>query len=127
MTEASVSTPTPANTSQADLDTWRILKRALRLALSDRGIEIDSADVALVTRFMFERIEASGLRMVPVKPTSGMQAAIKQALDDGKRLSVTWVKQKTKQRWRYQAAIDAAPDWRKGYQSDHGVADTETT
>jgi hypothetical protein len=47
-----------------------------------------------------------------------MQQAIKQALDQGKRMSVDWVKQRTKQRWRYQAAIDAAPSWRRGYEQD---------
>ncbi len=71
-----------------------------------------------MTRFMLEQIETSGLRVVPVKPTSQMQQAIKQALDEGKRMSIAWVKQRTKQRWRYQAAIDAAPSWRRGYELD---------
>jgi uncharacterized protein with von Willebrand factor type A (vWA) domain len=50
-----------------------------------------------------------------------MQQAIKQALDQGKRMSVAWVKPRTKQRWRYQAAIEAAPDWRRGYLLDQGA------
>ncbi|MGR9385169.1 hypothetical protein [Rhizobium leguminosarum] len=107
--------------SQADIDTWRILKKALKNALFDRGIKIAAEEASLVTRFMLEQIETSGLRVVPVKPTTEMQRAIKQALDQGKRMSVTWVKPRTKQRWRYQAAIDASPNWRRGYILDQGA------
>lgn len=110
-------------TSQLDLDTWRILKKALRTGLSDRGIVVGDNEASLMTRFILERIETSGLRVVPVKPTSEMQQAIKQALDQGKRMSVAWVKQRTKQRWRYQAAIDAAPSWRRGYELDQKAED----
>lgn len=105
-------------TSQLDLDTWRVLKKALKKGLSGRGILVGDHEVSLITRFMLEQIETSGLRIVPVKPTSEMQQAIKEALGQGKRMSVTWVKQRTKQRWRYQAAIDAAPSWRRGYELD---------
>lgn len=105
-------------TSKIDIDTWRTLKKAVRTGLSDRGLVVGDDEVALMTRFMLEQIETSGLRVVPVKPTSEMQQAIKQALDPGKRMSVDWVKQRTKQRWRYQAAIDAAPSWRRGYEQD---------
>ncbi len=108
-------------TSQLDLDTWRILKKALKTGLSDRGIRVDDQEASLMTRFMLEQIETSGLRIVPTKPTSEMQQAIKDALDQGKRMSVTWVKPRTKQRWRYQAAIDAAPSWRRGYELDQVV------
>jgi hypothetical protein len=104
--------------SQLDLDTWRILKKALKTGLSDRGIRVDDQEASLMTRFMLEQIETSGLRIVPTKPTSEMQHAIKEALDPGKRMSVTWVKPRTKQRWRYQAAIDSAPSWRRGYELD---------
>lgn len=118
-----MSDPRPAPTdpilpSQLDLDTWRILKKALKTGLSDRGIRVDDQEASLMTRFMLEQIETSGLRIVPTKPTSEMQHAIKEALDQGKRMSVTWVKPRTKQRWRYQAAIDAAPSWRRGYALD---------
>ncbi len=104
--------------SQVDIDTWRILKKALRTGLSDRGIVVGDDEASLMTRFMLEQIETSGLRVVPVKPTSEMQKAIKLALDECKRMSVAWVKQRTKQRWRYKAAIDAAPSWRRGYELD---------
>lgn len=112
--------------SQVDLQTWRILKKALKSGLSDRGILVGEEEASLVTRFVLEQIEASGLRVVPVKPTAEMQQAIKQALDQGKRMSVAWVKPRTKQRWRYQAAVEAAPDWRRGYLQDLGL-DSEKT
>ncbi len=105
-------------TSKIDIDTWRTLKKALRTGLSDRGFVVGDDEVTLMTRFMLEQIETSGLRVVPVKPTSEMQQAVKQALDQGKRMSVAWVKERTKQRWRYQAAIEAAPSWRRGYELD---------
>lgn len=110
-------------TSKIDIDTWRTLKKALRTGLSDRGFVVGDDEVALMTRFMLEQIETSGLRVVPVKPTSEMQKAIKQALDEGKRMSIAWVKQRTKQRWRYQAAIEAAPSWRRGYELDQKAED----
>ncbi len=61
------------------------------------------------------------MRVVPAKPTGKMQTAILSALDEGKRLSVSWVRSKTKQRWRYAAAIDAAPDWRRGYMDEQNA------
>lgn len=100
---------------EIDIDTWRTIKKALRTGLSDRGVVLGDDEVVLITRFMLEQIETSGLRVVPVKLTSEMQQAISQALEQGKRMSVAWVKQRTKQRWRYQAAIEAAPSWRRGY------------
>jgi len=106
---------------QLDRDTWRILKKALKTGLSDRGVCVGDDEASLITRFMLEQIEKSGLRIVPAKPTSEMQQAIKKALEEGKRMSVTWVKPRTKQRWRYQAAIDAAPSWRSGYELDRVV------
>ncbi|ACE89839.1 hypothetical protein RHECIAT_CH0000852 [Rhizobium etli CIAT 652] len=105
----------PLAASQADIDTWRILKKALKTGLSDRGFTIDAEEASLIARFMLEQIESSGLRVVPVKPTTEMQQAVKQALDQGKRMSIGWVKPRTKQRWRYQAAVEAAPNWRRGY------------
>lgn len=105
--------------SQADIDTWRILKKALKTGLSDRGFTIDAEEASLVTRFMLEQVESSGLRLVPIKPNSQMQLAMRHALDNGKRMSVNWVQQRTKQRWRYQAAIEAAPSWRRGYELDN--------
>ncbi len=115
----------PPATSQADIDTWRILKKALKTGLSDRGFTVDAEEASLITRFMLEQMESSGLRVVPVKPTTEMQQAIKQALDQGKRMSVTWVKPRTKQRWRYQAAVEAAPNWRRGYLLDLGPDHTQ--
>lgn len=111
---------------QLDRDTWRILKKALKTGLSDRGICVGDDEASLITRFMLEQIETSGLRIVPAKPTSEMQQAIKEALDQGKRMSVTWVKPRTKQRWRYQAAIDAAPSWRRGYELDQVAGSGQT-
>ncbi|CDZ35831.1 Hypothetical protein NGAL_HAMBI1146_15730 [Neorhizobium galegae bv. officinalis] len=113
----------PTVPTQLDLDTWRILKKALKTGLSDRGILLGDDEASLMTRFMLEQIETSGLRIVPAKPTSAMQQAIKEALDQGKRMSVTWVRQHTKQRWRYQAAIEAAPSWRRGYKLDQVAGD----
>ena len=124
MTQATDEIQPPAP-SQADIDTWRILKKALKTGLSDRGFTVDAAEASLITRFLLEQIETSGLRVVPVKPTTEMQRAIKQALDQGKRMSVAWVKPRTKQRWRYQAAVEAAPDWRRGYLQDLGVDSEE--
>lgn len=113
--------------SQADVDTWRILKKALRTGLSDRGFAIEPDEASLIARFMLEQIETSGLRVVPVKPTTEMQRAIRHALDQGKRMSVAWVKPRTKQRWRYQAAVEAAPSWRRGYLHDLGIDDEQPT
>lgn len=121
MSDARPAQTDPILPSQLDLDTWRILKKALKTGLSDRGIRVHDQEASLMTRFMLEQIETSGLRIVPTKPTSEMQRAIKEALDEGKRMSVTWVKPRTKQRWRYQAAIDAAPSWRRGYELDQVV------
>lgn len=123
MSDARPAQTDPILPSQLDLDTWRILKKALKTGLSDRGIRVDDQEASLITRFMLEQIETSGLRIVPAKPTSEMQQAIKDALDQGKRMSVTWVKPRTKQRWRYQAAIDAAPSWRRGYELDRNARD----
>ncbi|OBY05059.1 hypothetical protein BAE36_22180 [Rhizobium leguminosarum bv. trifolii] len=120
MTQTTDEVRNPAS-SQADIDTWRILKKALKIGLSDRGFIIEAEEASLVARFMLEQIETSGLRVVPVKPTTEMQQAIKQALDHGRRMSVAWVKPRTKQRWRYQAAVEAAPNWRRGYLLDLGL------
>ncbi|WP_159946320.1 hypothetical protein [Rhizobium sp. 18065] len=108
-------TPGP---SQLDVDTWRILKKALRTGLSDRGLDVGNDEASLMTRFMLEQIEKSGLRVVPLKPTSEMHEAIKMALNQGKRMSVAWVRGRTKQFWRWKAAVDAAPNWRRGYAQD---------
>lgn len=126
MNERSSENGSPPGSPQLDLETWRILKKALRTGLSDRGIVVGDYEASLMTRFMLEQIETSGLRIVPVKPTSEMQKAIQQALDEGKRMSIAWVKQRTKQRWRYQAAIDAAPSWRRGYELDRKAPDEQT-
>jgi hypothetical protein len=109
--------------SQSDLEMWRILKKALRASLADRGIIVGDDEASLMTRFMLERVEGSGLRVVPLKPTSEMHLATKQALDEGKRMTVSWVGLRAKQRWRYQAAIDAAPTWQRGYEQDRKDAD----
>lgn len=124
MTQTTNEVRNPAS-SQADVDTWRILKKALKTGLSDRGFTINAEEASLIARFMLEQIETSGLRVVPVKPTTEMQKAIKQALDQGKRMSVAWVKPRTKQRWRYQAAVEAAPNWRRGYLLDLGLDDSQ--
>ena len=67
---------------------------------------------------MLEKIEGSGFRVVPLRPTSEMHLATKQALDVGKRMTVSRVGLRAKQRWRYEAAINAAPNWRRGYELD---------
>lgn len=111
--------------SEADIQFWRILKKAFRTGLSDRGISIAQNDLILAVRFMLEEIESSGLRVVPEKPTSQQHQAMKEALDLGKRRSTSWVGRRTKQRWRYQAAVDAAPSWRRGYEMDKKTEDEE--
>ncbi|MGO7585960.1 hypothetical protein ACC689_29165 [Rhizobium ruizarguesonis] len=42
---------------QVDLQTWRILKKALRTGLLDRGIVVGDDEASLMTRFMLEEIE----------------------------------------------------------------------
>lgn len=105
--------------------TWQILRNGLKSALADRGHAVDVRDLALITRFMLEYIEERGLLVVPRKPTRKMQAAIKDALNSGNRLSISWVDPWTKQRWRYFAALDAAPNWRIGYQAEIASSDLE--
>ncbi len=97
---------------------WGMVKNALAAGLADRGVKLPDEEVRLVTRFMLEHLEAKGQRIVPVKATLDMHEAMRVALDEGKRMSLKWVQAKTKQRWRYQAALDAAPDWRLGYQQE---------
>ncbi len=118
MKQPSVADGKDRQPRKVDLDTWRILKKALRIGLSDRGIVVGDDEASLMMRFMLEHIEERGLRVVPVKPTTEMQLAVKDALDRGKRMSISWVPQRIKQRWRYRAAIEAAPDWRRGYEQD---------
>lgn len=101
---------------------WGVVKNALTAGLADRGIELPDDEVRLVTRFTLEHLEAKGQRIVPVKATLDMHEAMRVALDEGKRMSLKWVQGKTKQRWRYQAALDAAPDWRLGYQQETELA-----
>lgn len=95
-----------------------MLKNALAAGLADRGVKPPDEEVRLVTRFMLEHLEATRQRNVPVKATLDMHEAMRVALDEGKRMSLKWVQAKTKQRWRYQAALDAAPNWRLGYQQE---------
>lgn len=97
---------------------WGMVKNALAAGLTDRGVKLPDEEVRFVTRFMLEHLEAKGQRIVPVKATLDMHEAMRVALDEGKRMSLKWVQGKTKQRWRYQAALDAAPDWRLGYQQE---------
>lgn len=104
---------------------WGMIKNALVAGLADRGMRLPDEEVRFVTRFMLEHLEAKGQRIVPVKATLDMHEAMRVALDEGKRLSVKWVKGKTKQRWRYQAALDAAPDWRLGYEQERERAEAQ--
>lgn len=104
--------------SQQDLEVWRLLRKALRRSLADRGIDIGDDEASFMTRFMLEYAEEKGLRIVPERLTSAMHLATKQALGERKRKTVSWVGWRTKQRWRYEAAIEAAPSWRRGYELD---------
>lgn len=97
---------------------WGVVKNALTAGLADRGIKLADEEVRFVARFMLEHLEAKGQRIVPVKATLDMHEAMRVALDEGKRMSLKWVQGKAKQRWRYQAALDAAPDWRLGYEQE---------
>ena len=101
-----------------DLELWRILRKGLRTSLAERGIDIGDDEASLVTRFMLEYVEKRGFRVVPARPTSAMHLATRQALDVGKRMTVSWVGLRAKQRWRYEAAIAAGPSWRRGYEHD---------
>lgn len=118
--------PCDAAASQADIETWRILKKAMQTGLSDRGLMIGDAEASHIARFALEYIEQRGLRIVPMRPNSQMQLAMRHALDEGKRMSITWVKGRTKQRWRYQAAVEAAPSWRRGYGFERKIAARDT-
>ena len=108
---------------QQSRQTWQILRNGLKSALADRGHSVGERDLALITRFMLEYVEERGLLVVPRKPTRKMQAAIKDALGRGNRLSTSWVDPWTKQRWRYFAALDAAPNWRIGYEAETGPSE----
>lgn len=110
-----------ATVDQIDLSTWHALRNSVRTALADRNVVVSDNDTDLIARFVFEEVERRGLRIVPLKPTRRMQEAIDRALDMGKRLSVAWVRNRTKHRWRYTAALEAAPDWRRGYEADRAA------
>lgn len=118
---------------QTDIQLWRSLRNALAASLRDRSVALNEAEITFVTRFFLETIEQRGLRIVPVKPTRKMHLAIRHALDEGKRLSLKWVQARTKQRWRYAAAIEAAPDWRRGFEAeqagdaDEGLPESQDT
>lgn len=118
-------TESRSSASQVGVDFWRILKKGFRTGLSDRGIVVGEKDLILALRFMLEEIESSGLHVAPGKPTSQQHQAMKEALDEKKRMSTRWVKTRTKLRWRYQAAVNAAPNWRHGYELDKKAEDEE--
>lgn len=79
--------------------------------------------MVLITRFLLEHVEERGLVVVRRKPTRKMQNAMKK----GKRLSISWVDPRTKGRWRYFAALDAAPKWRVGYEAEIALDDAVHT
>ncbi|MCM5552380.1 hypothetical protein [Pleomorphomonas sp. NRK KF1] len=108
---------------QVDIDIWRTLKNALRFAIPDEDVEISESELRHMLRFFMEQIEKSGLRVVPMAPTTKMHLAMKRALDEGMGGATYWVRQRTKQRWRYQAAMNAAPNWRNGYEQEKLCAD----
>lgn len=108
-----------------DVQTWQILRNGLESALADRRHAVEHHDLVLITRFLLEYVEERGLVVVPRKPTRKMQNAIKDAMKKGKRLSISWVDPRTKGRWRYFAALDAAPKWRVGYEAEIAFDDAE--
>ena len=126
MEQANGDAESRSNASQADHQFWRILKKGFRTGLSARGIAVGEKDLILALRFMLEEIESSGLLVVPITPTKKMHKETKHAFDPGKRRSMGWVGRNTKQRWRYQAAIYAAPSWRGGYEMDKKTEDEKT-
>lgn len=103
---------------QRDIDTWRALRNSVREAFSSRELKPTDKDLNLVTRFALEEMEQRGFRIVPDKPIREMHVAVQEALRKGKRRSITWVGTRTKNLWRYVAALDAAPSWRRGYAAD---------
>lgn len=107
-----------SSTTQHEVETWRAIRNALARSLHDRSIQLAPMDVALVTRFTMEELEAKGYRLVPVKPTRRMVEASMRALDKTKRTDVRWVASRTKHRWRLVASIEAAPNWRAGYEGE---------
>lgn len=115
--------------TQQDFDFWRGVRNGMQAALEARAISATPEDVSLITRFALEEIERRGYRLVPTKPTREMQDAVKHAMDKGRRQSISWVSAKLKNRWRYSAAVDAAPQWRNGYIAEHGepIERTSTT
>ena len=100
-----------------DIDTWRALRNSMRDGLASRGINPTDRDIDLVTRFVLEEMEQRHFRVVPLKPTREMHVAVQEALYEGKRQSVRWVRPRIKNQWRYIAALDAAPSWRRGYEA----------
>lgn len=110
--------------SQAQRTAWRTVVNAQRAALEARKIELEPAELHLVTRFFLQELEGKGLRIVPIKPTGAMLDASLAALDPGNRLGEGRVRPRTKHRWRLVAAIEAALDWRPGERADranHGL------
>ncbi len=73
---------------------WGMVKNALAAGLADRGVKLPDEEVRLVTRFMLEHLEAKGQRIVPVKATLDMHEAMRVALDEGKRMSLKWVRRR---------------------------------
>jgi hypothetical protein len=106
--------------TQQDNDFWRGVRNGIQAALEARAITAAPKDVSLITRFALEEIERRGYRLVPVKPTREMQDAVKHAMDKGRRQSISWVSAKLKNRWRFLAVVDAAPQWRNGYIAENG-------
>lgn len=103
---------------ERDIGLFRAIRNALRAAAHDRGHEWTGTDQLMITRFFLEYIEAKGLRVVPYQPDRPIQDAIDRALEEGKRMSVAWVGKRHKNTWRYRAALDAAPNWRKGHDAE---------
>jgi hypothetical protein len=111
--------------TQMEMNTWHAMRNSFRTALTDRGLAIGENELRLVTRFALEEMESRRYRLLRVKPTAEMQAPVRRALDEGKRQSVNWVGPRVKNRWRYRAAIEAAPNWRRGYDHDHASQSAE--
>lgn len=105
---------------QSDIDAWRRVMNSLRVALEARRVTLHDHDLRLVARFFMEETERKGDRLVPAKANNRMMAASRNALRHCHRASFGKLGERKKHKYRWKAAIQAAPDWRQGYNCDGG-------
>ena len=80
----------------------------LKKALADRRIDLPDDEIALVSRFLIERLTKARFAVVPHPPTKAMLSASMSALRKGKRPSIVRIGTKRKHRHRLITAISCA-------------------